>query len=87
MADTIRKFGQGYKYFCKLDLKLGFNPFPIIETDKRKTAFLTPFELYQFNVLPMRLRNSASIFQKVMTNTLKSCRQFSLVYLDDIIVF
>jgi hypothetical protein len=87
MEDTLRKLGAGYSYFSKLDLKSGFYQIPIRDADKEKTAFITPFGLYQFNVLPMGLKNSPPTFQKVMTDTLKSCRHFSLVYLDDIIVF
>ena len=87
MEETIRKLGQGYRYFSKLDLKSGFYQIPINNKDKEKTAFITPFGLYQFNVLPMGLKNSPPTFQKVMTDTLQSCRQFSIVYLDDIIVF
>ena len=87
MEETIRKLGQGYQYFSKLDLKSGFYQIPIRESDKKKTAFVTPFGLFQFNVLPMGLKNSPPTFQKVMSNTLKSCRSFALVYLDDIIVF
>ncbi len=67
MEDTIRKLGEGYKYFSKLDLKSGFYQIPIREADK-KTAFTTPFGLFQFNVLPMGLKNSPPTFQKVMTN-------------------
>ena len=33
------------------------------------------------------LKNFLPSFQKVIVNTLTPCRQFSLVYLDDIIVF
>ena len=87
MEDTIRQLGEGYKYFSKLDLKSGFYQIPIRESDKEKTAFTTPFGLFQFNVLPMGLKNSPPTFQKVMSNTLKPCRQFAIVYLDDIIVF
>jgi hypothetical protein len=87
MEDALRKLGEGYCYFSKLDLKSGFYQIPIKAVDKEKTAFVTPFGLYQFNVLPMGLKNSPPTFQKVMTDTLKPCRNFSLVYLDDIIVF
>ncbi|CAF4246300.1 unnamed protein product [Rotaria sp. Silwood2] len=87
MEDTIQKLGKGFSYFSKLDLKSGFYQIPINNSDKEKTAFVTPFGLYQFNVLPMGLRNSPPTFQKVMTDTLKACRHFCLVYLDDIIVF
>ncbi|CAF3835454.1 unnamed protein product [Rotaria sordida] len=64
MEDTIRKLGEGYRYFSKLDLKSGFYQIPIREADKEKTAFTTPFGLYQFNVLPMGLKNSPPTFQK-----------------------
>ena len=87
MEETIRKLGQGYKYFSKFDLKSGFYQIPISNIDKEKTAFITPFGLYQFNVLPMGLKNSPPTFQKAMNETLQSCRQFSFVYLDDIVVF
>lgn len=87
MEDALRKIGHGYTHFSKLDLKSGFYQIPIRESDKEKTAFVTPFGLYQFNVLPMGLKNSPPTFQKVMSDTLEGCRNFSLVYLDDIIVF
>ena len=87
MEETLRKLGQSYNYFSKLDLKSGFYQIPIRDSDKDKTVFVTPFGLYQFNVLPMGLKNSPPTFQKVMTDTLKACRLFSLVYLDDIIIF
>ena len=35
----------------------------------------------------MGLKNSPPTFQRVMADILKCCRNFSLVYLDDIIVF
>ncbi|CAM2714261.1 unnamed protein product [Rotaria socialis] len=87
IEDTILKLGKGFSYFSKFDLKSGFYQIPINETDREKTAFITPFGLYQFNVLPMGLKNSPPTFQRVMTETLKSFRHFCLVYLDDIIVF
>ncbi|CAF3914584.1 unnamed protein product [Rotaria magnacalcarata] len=51
------------------------------------SPYITPFGLFQFNVLPMRLKNSPPTFQKVITNILTPCRQFALVYLDHIVVF
>ena len=68
-------------------MKSGFYQIPIREENKSKTSFITPFGLFQFNVLPMGLKNTPPTFQKVMTDALKTCRSFSLVYLDDIIVY
>ncbi|CAF4829920.1 unnamed protein product [Rotaria socialis] len=69
MEDTRQKIGRGRSYFSKLDLKSGFYQIPITDQDKKKTAFITPFGLYQFNVLLMGLRNSPPTFQRVMIHT------------------
>ncbi|CAF4346813.1 unnamed protein product, partial [Didymodactylos carnosus] len=83
MEQTIQRLGDGYCFFTKLDLKSGFWQIPIRSEDRAKTPFITPFGLYQFNVLPQGLKNSSPTFQRVMTNVLQSCRQFCQVYLDD----
>ncbi|CAM4813807.1 unnamed protein product [Rotaria magnacalcarata] len=80
MEDTVSKLGKGFCYFSKLDLKSGFYQIPIDDNDKEKTASITPFGLYQFNVLPMGLRNSPPTFQKVMTDMLKSCHHLKQVF-------
>ncbi|CAF0911625.1 unnamed protein product [Didymodactylos carnosus] len=87
MEQTIQRLGEGYRYFTKLDLKSGFWQIPIREEDKIKTAFVTPFGLFQFNVLPQGLKNSPPTFERVMSTALESCRQFCQVYLDDIVIF
>lgn len=45
MEDTLRKLGQGYNFFTKLDLRSGFYQIPIRDMDKQKTAFVTSFGL------------------------------------------
>ena len=87
MEQTIRRLGGGYKFFSKLDLKSGFWQLPIKEEDKRKTAFICADGLYEWNVLAQGLKNSPPSFQRVMAEILTPCRQFSLVYIDDIVVF
>ena len=87
MEQTIRRLGGGYKFFSKLDLKSGFWQIPIKEEDKHKTAFITVDGLYEWNVLAQGLKNSPPSFQRVMADILTPCRQFTLVYIDDIVVF
>ena len=87
MEQTIQRSGSGYKFFSKLDMKSGFWQIPIKEEDKHKTAFTTADGLYEWNVLAQGLMNSPPSFQRVMADILSSCRQFSLVYIDDIVVF
>ena len=73
---------------CSLSwMKSGFWQIPIKEDDKHKTAFITPDELYEWNVLPQGLKNSPPTFQCIILDMLSTCRQFSLVYIDDIVIF
>lgn len=87
MEQTIRRLGGNYRFFSKLDMKSGFWQIPIKEEDKHKTAFITTDGLYEWNVLAQGLKNSPPSFQRVMADILAPCRQFSLVYIDDIVVF
>ncbi|CAF1412956.1 unnamed protein product [Adineta steineri] len=87
MEQTIRRLDGGYKFFSKLDMKSGFWQIPIKEGDRHKTAFVTVDGLYEWNVLAQGLKNSPPSFQRVMADILAPCRQFSLVYIDDIVVF
>ena len=87
MEQAIQILGGGYKFFSKLDMKSGFWQIPIKEKDKYKTAFITPDGLYEWNVLAQGLKNSPPSFQRIMVDILSPCRQFALVYIDDIVVY
>ena len=79
---------QGKKIFSTLDLKSGYFQIPLTRRDKEKTAFICHKSLYEFNVLPMGLSNSPSIFQRTMEKVLKGLiGVICMVYLDDIVVF
>ncbi|CAF4807531.1 unnamed protein product, partial [Rotaria socialis] len=78
MELALQTLGAGYHFFSKLDLKSGFWQFPINTKDRFKTAFITPFGLYEWNVLPQGLRNAPPSFQRIMNKVLSSCIDFSL---------
>ncbi|CAF1329608.1 unnamed protein product [Rotaria sordida] len=64
MEQAIQLLGGGYKFFSKLDMKSGFCQILIKEEDKFKTAFITPYGLFEWNVLAQGLKNSPPSFQR-----------------------
>ncbi|XP_062375193.1 uncharacterized protein LOC134063614 [Sardina pilchardus] len=78
----------GAKWFSTLDLASGYNQVPMAEKDKDKTAFCTPFGLFEFNRMPFGLCNAPSTFQRLMERIFGDKSFHSLLlYLDDIVVF
>ncbi|KAL0161382.1 hypothetical protein M9458_045107, partial [Cirrhinus mrigala] len=78
----------GARWFSTLDLASGYNQVPVTEGDKAKTAFCTPFGLFEWNRMPFGLCNAPSTFQRLMERLFGDQRHQSLLlYLDDIVVF
>ncbi|XDV46755.1 hypothetical protein PO909_016595 [Leuciscus waleckii] len=78
----------GARWFSTLDLTSGYNQVPVSEGDKSKTAFCTPFGLFEWNRMPFGLCNAPSTFQRLMQRLFgdQQCQSL-LLYLDDIVVF
>ena len=82
----------GATVFSKIDLASGFHQIALTEESKPLTAFCLPQPvegncLWQWTVMPFGLKNAPPTFQRAMTHALKGCEEFSVVYIDDILVF
>ena len=85
--DTIDAL-EGAKWFSTLDLASGYWQVEMDPHDREKTAFPTPYGLYQFRVMPFGLCNAPGTFQRLREQVLAGLHWTTcLVYLDDIIIF
>ena len=72
-------------YFSKIDLSKGYWQIPMEEKSKKYTAFVTHSGLYQFEVLPFGLVNSAATFNRMMRTLLHGLKNVHN-YVDDILI-
>ncbi|CAM9668787.1 unnamed protein product, partial [Heterosigma akashiwo] len=87
LDDLLRRVGRA-KYFTSLDLYKGYWQVPMDSADIEKTAFNTPFGLYEFTMMPMGLSNSAATFQAMMQEILNPyLHTCCVVYIDDVFMF
>ena len=60
----------------------------IAEGDEYKTVFKTRYSLYEYTVMPFRLMNTLSIFQRYLNNILSEKINYSVViYMDNILIY
>jgi transposase InsO family protein len=78
---------QGSSWFSVLDLSRAYYQGYMSEESRKKTAFVTPWGLFEFNRIPFGLSNAVPAFQRFMERILEPYRDsFALPYLDDTIV-
>ena len=56
------------------------------KADVEKTAFVTPFGLYEFTVMPFGLKTAPATFQRMMDRLLGDLSGV-MIYLDDVLIY
>ena len=84
--DLLDQVGQA-RFISTLDLTKGYWQVPMEKSARSKTAFRTPFGLYQFRRMPFGLQGAPSTFQRMMDSLLVGTQDYAAAYLDDLIVF
>ena len=77
----------GTSFFSTLDLKEAYYSLPLHPNSQKYAAIITNSGVFVPKVTSFGLRNAPTRFQKFMDSILFSCRAFTFVYLDDILVF
>jgi hypothetical protein len=79
---------NGSRYYSTMDMTCGYNQVEVDEEDKHKTAFTTPWGLWEYERMPFGLCNAPATFQRLMQHCFREeVLEILLVFLDDLIVF
>lgn len=86
-TDELLEILGRVQFIFTLDLTKGCWQVPLDDPAKERSAFITQVGLYEFNVLPFRLRNAPPTFQRLVDNLLAGFGEFAVAYLDDVAIF
>ena len=78
---------SGAPYITTIDLTKGYRQVPVVLENREKTAFTTPFGLFQFTRMPFGLKGAPATFQRMVDKILNGLNKFASAYIDDVIVF
>ena len=84
IEDLIANIGSS-KFITTLDLTKGYYQVSVNTQYREKTAFKTPYGKYEFLMMPFGI-SAPSTFQRLMDGLLNGLHDFTVPYLDDIII-
>jgi hypothetical protein len=69
-----------------LDAYSSYNQIKLKKEDEEKTAFITPYDMFCYQVMPFGLKNAGATYQQMMQNSLRSQIGRNIqVYIDDVV--
>jgi hypothetical protein len=77
----------GCERFSFLDAYSGYNQIKLKKEDEEKTAFITPYGVFCYQVMPFGLKNAGATYQRMMPNCLGNQIGRNIqVYIDDVVI-
>ena len=87
IKDILDHLGNA-QYFSVFDLASGFHQVETHPDERSKTAFSTPRGHFEYLWMPMGIKNSPAIFQRLMEVVLKGMHGTEVYFdLDDIVIY
>ena len=86
MEDNLSRLSSS-TIFSALDASGAYHVIPLAKEDREKTAFATPFGLWQFKTMPFGLCNGGSTYSRLAAMVLHGIPwSMAMAYIDDILV-
>ena len=85
--DNLLARFQGCQYFSTIDLRSGYYHIRLNKEAAEKTAFIIDKGKWVFHSLPFGINIGPTAFSYILGKVLLSCQEFTINYLDDMIVF
>ena len=85
--DHIVDASAGHSMLSFLDAFSGYHQILIHPPDVEKTSFITPHDLYCYNVMPFGLKNAGATYQRLVTKMFRPLLDSTMeFYIDDMLV-
>jgi hypothetical protein len=85
--DQIIDSTAGCARLSFLDAYFGYNQIKLKKEDEENTAFITPYGVFCYQVMPFGLKNVGATYQRMMQNCLGSQIGRNIqVYIDDVVI-
>jgi hypothetical protein len=85
--DQIIDSTAGCARLSFLDAYSSYNPIKLKKEDEEKTAFITPYGVFYYQVMPFGLKNAGATYQRMIQNCLESQIGRNIqVYIDDVAI-
>jgi hypothetical protein len=85
--DQIIDSTTGCARLLFLDAYSGYNQIKLKKEDEEKRAFITPYGVFYYQVMPFGLKNAGATYQRMMQNCLRSQIGRNIqVYIDDVVI-
>jgi hypothetical protein len=85
--DQIINSTAGCVRLSFLDAYSGYNQIKLKKEDEEKTAFITPYGMFCYQVMPFGLKNTGATYQRMMQNCLgRQIGRNIQVYIDDVVI-